>query len=506
MKNRLKQIHIPNFKIKTGNAKEGPSTLLWVVLSVVLAVYFLTTHYVDNPVIFLTAYWDNVSIIENSPWSIFSTPTLPYGLLHRFICQIWVLPINLLHEVFGMNFDGMGAFLWYKTLPILFLLCDTYILGMLAKQCGLSNEKEKWLQFFSISSLFVALPVFHIAQTDVIYLFFVLLGIYYYLKGNHWRFILCFALAIPMKYLPVFVLIPLVLLREKRILYIMRDCLLGISGVICEKIICKIGDVLYYAAIAKNNIEAAVTSVAASGRAEEAADTVTTYADSKGNFISHFINKTLYFEFPAVRKGMMASVLLLLFFLLCIWCYMQKKENEQEWNQICVYTVAASLSIYFFLGTPTPYWIVILIPFLLLLLFMNERCLRINLILELLFTLTMFYIFIIDTPWVYGGSVTFDYLLLEVFGIVKEKHVYDEGPCVGGYFEKFGLDQFGLYATSAVLACVIGILLLNYFKNKRDEQLSEQEKEKYLHGFAITRVAILVIWYLANLVMVANII
>lgn len=82
------------------------------------------------------------------------------------------------------------------------------------------------------SSLFVVLPTVAIAQIDMITVFLMLWGIREYLNSDQitWKFLLIFSFAAAMKIFALFVFIPLVLLKEKRILYVIVDM---IAGVIC---------------------------------------------------------------------------------------------------------------------------------------------------------------------------------------------------------------------------------------------------------------------------------
>ena len=55
---------------------------------------------------------------------------------------------------------------------------------------------------------------------DIVALYFAIIGLDYYFKGNTKKFTICFMFAIPLKFFALLIFIPLVLLREKRILKI----------------------------------------------------------------------------------------------------------------------------------------------------------------------------------------------------------------------------------------------------------------------------------------------
>jgi len=90
----------------------------------------------------------------------------------------------------------------------------------------------------------VALPVFHIAQSDMLYTYLTVLGIHAFLKNDKKKFILFFAMAVSCKVIAVFVFIPLLLMMEKRILHIARDGILGVIILPLERIWYKLVDLL----------------------------------------------------------------------------------------------------------------------------------------------------------------------------------------------------------------------------------------------------------------------
>ncbi len=89
--------------------------------------------------------------------------------------------------------------------------------------------------FLSSAALFVI--VFVVSQVDGFALFLLLLGFYYYLKGSGKAFLLCYMIAMPSKMFAVFLFLPLVLLKEKRIPCIFAALALSFSGSIFSKLL-----------------------------------------------------------------------------------------------------------------------------------------------------------------------------------------------------------------------------------------------------------------------------
>ena len=463
----------------------------------ILAVFliFTTMFYGDNFGMMLTYFWANDGFFSGIGLDMLGSNQLPYGLVHQWICEIWVLPINLLYGLFGLDINSPFVILWYKLIIPVFIVLCMQEMSKIVSTLKVEAKRVKWMQFLFITSVLVALPVFHIAQTDALYLLFILKGFHAILKGDTKKFILWFAVSVSFKVISLFIFIPLILLEEKRIWYVIRNIILACIIVPLQHIWYKLIQVLngfLFPAVEK--VEQTVAETVGVETQEEVLE----------GFYSHFYNKTLYFEFPAVRKGYAASLLIFLFVLLCIWCYMQKKEETHEWQQKCLYTATISLALFFVMASPSPYWIVILYPFLYLLLYTNHEKLRANLILEKVFTMTMFAVYVMNTFWVYGGSRSFDWLFLSKWGIVPLGHEAQGQPHIAGYLEKLQVDKYMPIITAACLASIIAIAVINYPKVKCDEELSEEYKIELQHGFAVFNVVFLLVWYVVNVILISR--
>lgn len=479
---------------------QEPNKLEWGFAFLAFFLIFTTMFYSDNFGLFLTYFWTNEGLFSWQSLDALGSNQLPYGLMHQWICQIWVLPVNLLYHLFAFDFNCPLAVLWYKLcIPVFLVLCMREM-ERIAATLQIEKRYIKWMLLLFITCVLVALPVFHIAQTDALYLLFMLKGFHALLKGDGGKFLLWFAVSVSFKVISLFLFVPLILLCEKRILYIFRDLIAGCIIVPVQQV--------WYRVIQKLNeiIFPVITSDGQTAGTVDATDIVETAetVESQGGFYSHFYHKSLYFEFPAVRKGYTASLLIFLFVLLCIWCYMQKTEATREWRQKCLYTAVVSLALFFVMSSPSPYWIVIMYPFLFLLIYTNHERLRFNLLLEKAFTLTMFLVYVLNTFWVYGGAQSFDWLFLTKWGIVPSGHEFQGTPNIAGYLEKLRVDKFIPVITAVCLAAIIGIVWINYPKLKVDEEISEEYKLELQHGFAVFNVVLLLVWYIANVVLIGR--
>lgn len=142
-----------------------------------------------------------------------------------------------------------------------------------------------------VSNILVVLPVFHIAQTDVIYLFFMLKGTKAYIKDDTKGFVLWYAIANSIKFIPLFVFIPLVLFKEKRILECVRSIVLGCILIPIQQI--------WYRIIGL--INGLLFSLGNKG-VTDLVDSANEQAHASDSFYSKISSYVLFFEFPAVRK------------------------------------------------------------------------------------------------------------------------------------------------------------------------------------------------------------
>jgi len=162
----------------------------------------------------------------------------------------------------------------------------------------------------------------------------------------------------------------------------------------------------------------------------------------------------------------------------------------------CLYVVAASWMIFFANASPSPYWIVAMYPGVFLMMFMNPERIKTNMLLQNVFTLSMFLVYVMNTEWVYGGPSNLDFLLFK--GLLKEGHDSVEGPAVSRYLNNLGVDSLMNVVVGICFAAFISILVVNYHKIKIDDKLSETEEKKVMHGFAIWQIGLLTVWYIVN--------
>lgn len=435
---------------------------------------FLTMYYYDNQLTFVYII-ENMHRITNGEWYyIFNGWTaIPYGLILQAVCAVWSLPIFILSEFGVISTTCVGARLWYKLFVLIFLLLDTWQIGLIADKMGIeSKSKCTWIRLYFISSILVILPALHIAQMDAVYLFPVLVGIYFYLNNDYRKFLLCFAIAIPIKFIPLFIFVPLVLMKEKRYLFIARDLGIGCIGIVADRIINSIGyRIENYLGVTPG----------------------TDIPDVGGSVMQGSLGNLLGSGIQAFNVDL--SIALLLFVLLCIWCYSQKSAIRSE---MTIFACTLGLLSLFVFGTITTYWILLIVPFLLLLIFKDDQHYHILLPLELLFACGFMYIAIYRTKWIFGSEDTFNFLLFSLIpGYVDQIHGF-----IADYLTQRSLNGFEGILSAVLLACLGGILrITNPVKGVLGE--SDSSDEIYIKGWYIVRILVLICWITLNIYVVA---
>lgn len=498
----MKKIHWKKIDIKQmlknikGNlVVDRLNAIEWIVLSVVLLLITITFFYEDNIGMFLSYFWINNGLFNSGSVSFLGNNQLTYGIVQQLFCELWTLPLNILHILFRISPDCIGAVIWYKlSMSFAMALCMREMIR-LGTTLNISKERIKWMLILMLSTVLVALPVFHIAQTDILYAFLMIAGIHALIKEDRKRFILYFALAVSCKVIAAIVFIPLVLLNEKRILFVIRDAILGVMIFPLER--------GWYKVVEKANTLITGGSVGTTRMVETVVEenTVTvekTMDQINTDFFSHFYHKALYFEIPAIRKGYVASLMVVLLVGLCIWCYVQSKEKNAIWKEKCIFGASAAWMIFFTCASPSPYWIVAMYPFWFVMIFMKPDRIRSNMLLMNAFTFSMFIVYLVNAFWVYGGSSNLNYLILK--GLLPEGHdSTTEGPYVARYLFNMGIESVMNIVVAICLAVSIGLVVVNYHKVKIDEELTEYEERKLMHGFAIFQIAFLCLWYILDI-------
>jgi hypothetical protein len=350
-----------------------------------------------------------------------------YGFSLYILFAVWNFPLWILERFLHINvFSNILCLLYMKLMLLFFLFGSAIILRKICKQLGISGNREKWAVFLFLSSGFVMSSLFIMTQYDIIMIFFLLIGIYMYLKDNMKYFTLFFSLAISFKMFAFLVFIPLLLLKKKNILSLILYFLASISITILFKI----------PFIFDNGIKGSLSFLI--------------MRMLTSNVFT--IGVSAIYLYPAALLA------------LCIFCYIKNIESQEENSKYAIYISFLSFSSFFILTPAYPYWFIMLTPFLPLILLQNEKYFQINLILDTAASGSMIILQQLVYGWCYDLDVIEPMLLTKIFGSIEmmKRPIHTYSPYTR-FFELFGIDPKPLMM-AIFTVCLVYILILNFPK------------------------------------------
>ncbi len=477
----------------------------WIVLGVILLYCYLTMCYQDIVVTMYDAYhmWDfifseDVFYLGNWLFStaygfsfflVFGVAMLPVWLLGKLLpIQILARFIEISSDVGRQNIVATtGALLWMKLYLVGFVMLVCRELKLIAGLIGVDKKRHSWVVFFYLSSLCVVLPVFHIAQYDIIHSYFALLGVRYFLQDNTKGFFIAFAVAIPMKFFALFLFLPLVLIRYKNVFRIGFSCLIGSSGILFDKIV--LGKILPMIGQALGIGDGTVHFVSVMRMSERLASN-----GSDTSAIESLQESMTMVESYLMRNMVQigefhASVFILVFAFLCMIAYLTKRgEGEKDNRRILYLLFLFMLSFFLFSYSWNSYWLILLAPYLVLCMFMNDRLLAVNCVLELVFSAGMVIRKMIVQHWVFGGGFTYSYLIF--------KHMRQRTMDTYYLLDKFGFVRYRTVIYALAVACGVALAVINLPALRMNERAA---KIRFGRGLLWARIAVLLIFIAAGI-------
>ncbi len=251
-----------------------------------------------------------------------------YNILLYLLYAVWELPLYLIERVGGFVFTDLTLSLWCKWLGAGFYLGCGLMTGALARRLGCGEEGCRWVPFFFWLNPVSFFTVLVMGQYDSICLFFLLWALVYYLDGRMVPFSLVMGVGMVFKFFPVFLLLPLVLLAEKRILRAAGYAALSLW--------------LYLP-----------TALLFLGRTGDA-----------GFFNQLMIERLFTQVFPGGISD--ASLFLLLLALVCVAARLYQPADRDAQNRMAAYLGLVVFGLLFLLVYWHPQWLILLVPFTIL--------------------------------------------------------------------------------------------------------------------------------------------
>lgn len=249
---------------------------------------------------------------------------------------IWGLPLKLLGFLPQPGQSVIHLIFWYKIFTSLFYFGSAYLMKLIGKEMGLSDKKVTLLMVLWVTTPIAIFSQFIFGQYDILTVFFMLLGLYYYFKENLVGFAVAFSVALTFKYFPIFVFAPLLFLKEKDPKKIIGYCTAVLIPIAIE--------------------------VGAYFRAE---------GFREGVFGFQGAHRIFDAVFPA--GGWKFSIFFFGWFFLCAYSFLKVARNKAESQEWTIYLGLVSALLTFGFITWNPQWLLFITPFLALAAFSQQR-------------------------------------------------------------------------------------------------------------------------------------
>jgi len=289
-------------------------------------------------------------------------------------------------------------------------LASGFLIYKIGISTGMGNQKAKLCGYAFLTMPIGFFSQFIFGQYDSFTVFFMLLGIMFYYKKNWLQFTLFFGISMTFKYFPLLIFIPLLLLVEKRILYIAKYAVLFIIPLALEI-------VLFLPSAA---FRAGVFGFPASG---------------------YLFQMTLNTKYVSVE---LVVVLWILVSALAFFKDIKEQDDIVKWS---LYYANIITFLIFGLSMWNPQWLLFAVPFWTLGAFIQKRF-DIFMMVELLMML-FFTIFVVNF---YADFIDQDLFSLGIF-----KHII--GERINNYLTMRDIYKIG--DNNLVFSCFSGLLLVN---------------------------------------------
>lgn len=420
-----------------------------------------------------------------------------YDFALYIVFAIYNFPLWIWEKLSGHSFV---EFVWsreyIKGISWIFVGMCSCILYKLAQICGIDKEEAKWCPFLFMSSAIFFHTEVVMGGYDVISLAFTLLGIYAYIKGNNRGFVLSFAVAIAMKYFALWLFVPLVLLKEKRIWRIVVYGIEGISVVVVPKVLFMISSQLY-----------TQKQVAVGTAQAEATESATMALISHAEIV---IDKVLFPDSDVAMYTFISlpetSLIFAGMFMIWLWCYLYKKQLS---SQKLIYLCAITMSVFALTVRQHPQWCILLVPYIVLIIMFHPEKMKENLILEGVYSIGRLLNIAIMYYW------TCNMNLIENMTMPQHKFSYGGDPdatgnayglssCITAVSDLIGISEIHIsyIFKAAAVAGLIFFLIWNYPDRNQDAVVMDGEDIDYVQRrkWVYTRLVISCAWGIVPLV------
>ncbi len=275
-------------------------------------------------------FYENVMLHENTLYYINNAH---YNIFVYVIFALFELPVFIINKLFGFAVQEVLLYFIAKLVAIGFYFGCTYLVYLIAKELSFTNEKSAWTSLHTAlwAPAFFAVAI--MGQYDSICLFFMLLGILFWMRGKLTISALWFGVGAACKFFPLLLFAPLVLLKEKRPLYILKYGALSLWLVVPTALLFhgRTGDMQVFNDLMMDRV-----------------------------FAAKFLG------------GVEVAILPTLILLICVVMYFYQPK-EAQLNKIAIWLGLCVFTLIFLLVDWHPQWIALIAPFVVLTTFGEDK-------------------------------------------------------------------------------------------------------------------------------------
>lgn len=275
----------------------------------------------------------------------YTQSTAVYPIAIYLVFAVWSIPVFIAYRIIGIPLWGVLSYsdipylvlMWYKLLPTIFYIGTAYLLYRIVLEIKLDKNTAKWISFLFISAPVGIFSQFVFGQYDSLGLFFTVWALYMFIKKRYYAFSVLCAVAITFKMFAFFFFVPLILLVEKRVLHIIKYCIIAFSGYLLCTLL---------------------------------------FVNSQGNSdamkFSGNILPRLFLHGIDTLMGTI-SLFTLSMMAICVMAYNKEVKDEREYIAYSIYLPFFSYGTLFCFILWHPQWVLLLMPFMSLAMLLSDK-------------------------------------------------------------------------------------------------------------------------------------
>ncbi|MCM1233101.1 MAG: hypothetical protein NC489_23520 [Ruminococcus flavefaciens] len=421
------------------------------------------------------SYYSYAAAISGSTPNRVITCGAAYDFTIYAFFAIWNFPAWLYERISGNYAESsLACVMWAKLmLPVIAMVTARGMRKILEFISGSDRDTAAMIFAYSFSGILI-MAAYSVGQYDIIGVMFAVYGVYYFLRKDYKRFYLYFGAAITCKYFAIFLFVCLVLLHEKRILYIIRNIAAGCYLVVIEKLLFSFGK--SYASLHPT------AEKVHTGGSEGVVGTL--LLSSRVQYLFHL--KT----FMGVDT---MSVFIFIVALILVYCYLQKREETYHFYYTVIYIAFCINAVFILFTASTPYWAIVMAPYMILLIYCRTENRKINISLELIGIGSFLVWHMAREPYLFY-SVNCEGMLL--YYLLGKPYFYTRGltAVMGRLVEEGGILVTPINMLRSVFyACMLVLLIINFPAfNKGENDFAHRQEEVGMRGLLAFRMVCMV--------------